>query len=210
MSDKDANWKYAEDGVVEPATVASARLIAAELGVDAITPSIGAQSAVVAAAARATNIIEIGTGVGVSGLWLLSAAPDALLTSIDAEAEHQHHARLRFLEAGVPANRIRLITGRALDVLPRMNENSYDLVFVDADPAQVIEYVEHALRLVKVGGTVLVPHALWRGRVANPAQRDDIATAFRTLVTEVSQSAAVISSISPIGDGLLQINKRTA
>jgi Predicted O-methyltransferase len=68
----------------------------------------------------------------------------------------------------VPANRIRLITGRATEVLPRMNDGAYDLVFVDADEGSVLDYVEHALRIARRGGMVLVAHALWRGRVADP------------------------------------------
>lgn len=111
------------------------------------------------------------------------------------------------LEAGVAPAKIRLIAGRALDVLPRMNENAYDIVFVDADAGNVIEYVEHGLRLARVGGTVLVPHALWQGKVGNPANRDDTATAFRTLISETSQSTAVVSALSVVGDGLLQITK---
>ncbi len=107
----------------------------------------------------------------------------------------------------VPANRARLIAGRALEVLPRMNEASYDLVLVDADPGPIIEYVEHALRLVRVGGTVLVPHALWRGRVADPAQRDDTVTNLRTLLAETSKSTAVLSALSLAGDGLLQLTR---
>ena len=50
-------------------------------------------------------------------------------------------------------------------------------------------------------------HALWRGRVSDPAQRDDVATGFRTLVTEIAASNAVVSALSPVGDGLLQITK---
>jgi len=80
-------------------------------------------------------------------------------------------------------------------------------VLVDADPASVIEYVEHGLRLVRPGGTVLVAHALWRGRVSNPSQRDDTVTAYRSLLREISSSTAVISALSPVGDGLLQLTK---
>jgi predicted O-methyltransferase YrrM len=93
-------------------------------------------------------------------------------------------------------------------VLPRMNENSYDVVLVDADPAGVIEYVEHGLRLARTGGVVLVAHALWNGRVANPAAREAVTADFRTLLTEVSTSPAVISSLSTAGDGLLHLVKR--
>ena len=207
MSDKELNWKYADDVVGEPEAIVKARQQSLELGIEPISPAIGAQVAVIAAAHAATSIVEIGTGAGVSGLWLLTGAPDATLTSIDSEVENQQHARTNLLEAGVAANRIRLIAGRASDVLPRMNENSYDVVFIDADPQSVIEYVEHGLRLAKPGGSVLVPHALWRGRVADPTQRDETASGFRSLITEISASSAVLSAVSPAGDGLLQISK---
>lgn len=209
MSDKDSNWKFADDVIVESEVIARARQQSLELGIEPITPNTGAQAAVVVAATAAENIIEIGTGVGVSGLWLLAGSANAHLTSIDVELEHQQHARAFFAESGIPANRVRLIAGRALDVLPRMNENSYDIVLIDADPTAVIEYAEHGLRLVRPGGTVLVARALWRGRVADPAARDEIATGFRTLIAETAASGAVISALSPGGDGLLQITKLT-
>lgn len=201
------NWKYSEDLIREPAITVQARANSQELGIDAVSPAVGAQLAVLAAAADAKAIVEIGTGAGVSGLWLFAGAPTATITSIDIELENQQVARASFIEAGIPANRFRLITGRASDVLPRMNENSYDLVLVDADPESVIEYVEHGLRLVRRGGTVAVPHALWRDRVADPAQRDDTVTDFRTLLAELSKSSAVLLALSPAGDGLLQITK---
>jgi len=210
VSDKDLNWKFSDDSVVESEPVVRARQQSLELGIDAISPAVGAQSAVIAAATGARSILEVGTGAGVSGIWLLTGAPEATLTSIDTEVDHQQHARALFTEAKIPANRVRLITGKAADVLPRMNENSYDIVFIDADPQSVIEYVEHGLRLARPGGTVLVAHALWRGRVANPAQRDQVATGFRTLLSEISGSTAVISALSPVGDGLLQITKLRA
>ena len=207
MSDKDANWKYVDEVVSESDVLARTRLHSLELGIDPISPAVGAQIAVVAAATRAKSIVEVGTGAGVSGLWLLTGAPEAMLTSIDAEPDAQRHARTAFADAGIASNRFRLITGRALDVLPRLNENSYDIVLIDADPLSIIEYVEHGLRLVRPQGSVLVPHALWRGRVADPAQRDATATAFRALVAEISSSPAVVSALSPAGDGLLQITK---
>lgn len=207
MSDKDRNWKFAEELLLEPEVIARSRAQALELGVEPISPAIGAQCAVIAAATGATSIAEIGTGVGVSGLWLFTGATRAILTSIDTELGYQEYARTHFAEAGIASNRVRLITGRALDVLPRMNESSYDVVFVDGDPASAIEYVEHGLRLARPGGTVLVPHALWRGRVADPAQRDELTTTFRSLLTEVTASKAVTSALSPVGDGLLQVTR---
>lgn len=208
MADKELSWKFAEDFIVERQSIAQARLQSIELGIDPVSPAMGAQLALIAAASAATNIIEIGTGVGVSGLWLLTGAPEATLTSIDFELDYQQSAKQAFSEAGIAPNRVRLIAGRAIDVLPRMNEQSYDVVLVDADPQSVIQYVEHGLRLVRTGGTVLIAHALWRGRVADPAQRDDTVTGFRSLLSEISESSAVISALSPVGDGLLQLTKR--
>jgi predicted O-methyltransferase YrrM len=208
VSEQDSNWKYADQIVNEAEPIARARRHALEMGIEPISPAVGAQSALIAAATNAQNIVEIGTGTGVSGLWLLSATPRAVLTSIEAETELQSVARQSFLDAGIAPNRVRLITGRALDVLPRMNENSYDIVFVDGDPGQVIENVEHGLRLVRPGGTGLVPRALWRGRVSDPAQRDEVTTSFRTLVQEIAASDAVVAALSPVGDGLLQLTTR--
>ena len=135
-------------------------------------PAVGAQCAVIAAASQALNIVEIGTGAGVSGLWLLHGSPRATLTTIDSEPEHLGAARQAFAEAKIPPARARFITGRASEVLPRMNEASYDIVLVDADPEGVIEYVEHGLRLVRAGGTVLVPRVLATVRWRDPVRRD--------------------------------------
>ena len=208
MAESDAIRRYALEAAVEPESIERARARAVELGADPISAAVGAQIAVVTAATAATaalNIVEIGTGAGVSGLWLLHGSPRATLTTIDIEPEHLAAARTAFAEAKVPAARSRFITGRAADVLPRMNEASYDIVLVDADPEGVIEYVEHGLRLVRAGGTVLVPRALRGGAVADPVRRDPITTAFRSLIEETQDSPAVLGALSIVGEGLLQL-----
>jgi predicted O-methyltransferase YrrM len=207
VAEKDLDWKFAEELVVESDVIRAARAHSLEHGVEPISPAQGAQLAVLTAATNAKTIIEVGTGFGISGLWMFTGAPDATLTSIEIEIDFQQSAKRAFADFGIPAKRARLIAGRALEVLPRMNESSYDIVLVDADPASVIEYVEHALRLVRVGGTVVVPHALWRGRVADPAQRDETVTDFRTLLGEIAGSSAVLSALSLAGDGLLQLTR---
>jgi predicted O-methyltransferase YrrM len=207
VADKETSWRYAEEFVVEPAPIAKARQHSLELGVAPVTPATGAQLAVLAAASASHSILEIGTGAGVSGLWLFRGAPEATLTSIDLEFSHQQLARTAFAEAEVPANRIRLITGRAIDVLPRMNDGAYDLVFIDADPGALLAYVEHGLRIARRGGLVVVAHALWEDRVADPAQRDDTVSDHRALLATIAESTAVVSSLSTAGDGLLQLVK---
>lgn len=208
MSEKEANWQYADAIVVEDEQIALARQNSLELGIDPVSPGVGAQLALTSAMLGARSMVEIGTGVGVSGMWLLSGAPTASLTTIDVEADHLQAARLAFADAGYAGNRVRFIAGQALQVLPRMNEESYDVVFIDADPARVIEYVEHGLRLVRRGGAVLVARALWQGRVANPTKRDEVATGYRTLLEEISTSTAVFAALSPVGEGLLQLVRR--
>ena len=205
MSDQDAIARFAAESTVEPDHIVRARAHALEVGAMPVSPAVGAQSAVIAATSRATSIMEIGTGAGVSGLWMLHGAPHAILTTIDKEPEHLGVARQAFHEARVPAARARFITGRALEVLPRMNEGSYDVVFVDADPENVIAYVEHGLRLVRAGGTVLIPRVLHGGKVADPVQRDAQTRAYRSRIQEVQASPAVVGALSTVGDGRLQL-----
>lgn len=197
--------KYLDDLAAEDDVLTAARDASVELGISPIAPALGAQLAAIAASTQATSILEVGTGAGVSGLWLLRGAPQATLTSIDTELDHQQHARAAFGRAGIPVTRARLITGRARDVLPRMNEGSYDIVLIDADAAGMLEYVEHALSLVRVGGSVLVAHALLGGKVADPAQRDERVADVRDLLRALTASDAVQAAVSPVGDGLLQI-----
>lgn len=205
MSENDANARFIRESIVEPAPIARARAHALELGAAPVSPAVGSQIAVLAAATGARSIVEIGTGAGVSGLWLLRGAPQAVLTSIDNEPEHLAAARQAFADARIPATRARFITGRAADVLPRMNEASYDIVLVDADAENVIDYVAHGLRLVRTGGVVLVPRILSGGRVADPVQRDEVTSAYRSLVQETQESPVVLATVSASGEGLLQL-----
>ncbi|MBT2475029.1 class I SAM-dependent methyltransferase [Microbacterium sp. ISL-103] len=205
MSENDANARFIRESITEPSPIARARAHAVELGASPISAAVGSQIAVLAAATGARSMVEIGTGAGVSGLWLLRGAPQAVLTSIDNEPEHLAAARQAFSDARIPVTKARFITGRAADVLPRMNEASYDIVLVDADPENVIDYVEHGLRLVRTGGMVLVPRILGGGRVADPVQRDEVTSAYRSLVQETQESSAVLATVSTSGEGLLQL-----
>ncbi len=205
MGEQNANYRFAAEATIEPDHIVKARAHALELGAAPISPGVGAQCAVIAAASQPLNLVEIGPGAGGSGLWLLHGSPRATLTTIDTEPEHLAAARQAFGDAKVPPARARFITGRAAEVLPRMNEASYDIVLVDADPEGVIEYVEHGLRLVRAGGTVLVPRVLGGGSVADPVRRDPVTTAYRSLIQETQSSPAVIGALSIVGEGLLQL-----
>ena len=207
MIDKISSWKFAEDYAVEAAAIAEARHHADQLGVESITPASGAQLAVLAAISKAKNIVEAGTGAGVSGLWLLSASKDSILTTIDNEPEYQNVARKNFAAADIPASRIRVITGKAKAVMGNMAESGYDLVFLDIDPLELEDLLPTAVGLIRPGGALVVSHALWRDRVPNPALRDDETAALRATIKAFSNVTGFISSISMVGDGLLLIAK---
>lgn len=157
-----------------------------------------------AASVGAKAVVEIGTGAGVSGLWLLRGmAPDGVLTTIDVEAEHQRAARETFTQAGIPANRTRLITGRALDVLPRLTDGAYDVVFCDGKKDEYADYLTAAMRLLRPGGIVVFDNALWHGRVPDPSQRDPETVAIRELLRAVRDDERLVPVLLAAGDGLL-------
>src|SRR5690348_1164298 len=132
----EASVSYAESFVVEDDIVLGARERARELGCVPIGAAGGAMLRVLAAATGARSAVEIGTGAGVSGLYLLGGmAADGVLTTIDVEGENQRAAKDAYAEAGIAAQRYRLINGTAAEVLPRLRDEAYDLVFVDADKA---------------------------------------------------------------------------
>lgn len=181
-----------------------ARARGEELGCVPVLPGVGAALRLLAATLPARSVVEIGTGAGVSALWLLQGMPaDGVLTTIDVEPEHQRAAREAFTEAGIPANRTRVISGRALDVLPRLTDGAYDLVLCDAAKPEYEDYLEQALRLLRPGGVVAFDNALWHDKVADPAQRDETTTAIRELGKRVRGDERLLSALLPSGDGLL-------
>ncbi|MFZ1286963.1 MAG: O-methyltransferase, partial [Candidatus Phosphoribacter sp.] len=158
-------------------------------------------------AARA--VVEVGTGAGVSGLWLLAGMPpDGVLTTIDVEAEHQRAAREAFADAGIAHQRTRVILGRALDVLARMTDAAYDLAFIDGDKDEYPAYVHEARRLLRPGGVLAIDNMLWHGQVADPAARDERTRILRDLGKALRDSEEFTTVMLPVGDGLLVAVKR--
>jgi len=152
----------------------------------------------------ARSIVEIGTGTGVSGLYLLRGmADDGVLTSVDLEAENQRIAREEFTTAGFKPQRFRLIAGAGLDVMPRMTDAGYDLVFLDGEKVEYGEYLEQAVRLVRPGGVIVFDNALWHDRVADPAQRDPETVTIRETIARVKDDDNLRGLLLPLGDGLL-------
>jgi len=153
---------------------------------------------------QAKSVVEIGTGTGVSGLWLLRGMhAEGVLTSVDLEAENQRLARETFTEAGFASQRFRLIAGSGLDVMARLTDAGYDIVFLDGDKVEYGEYLDQAMRLVRPGGIIVFDNALWHDRVADPAQRDPETTGIREVLQRVANDERLRSVLLPVGDGLL-------
>ncbi len=200
---------YAEFFVPESDVVLAARSRAADLGSAPTGSGTAAALTFLAAAVSARSVVEIGTGTGVSGLHLLAGmAPDGILTTIDVEAEYQRAAKKAFVEAGIAPTRTRLINGRALDVLPRLTDGAYDLVFVDGARTEYPQYVGEALRLLRPGGILVVDGALAGDKVADPTQRDADTVAVRDAGRLVRDDEMLTSVLVPLGDGLLAAVKR--
>jgi len=206
---KPASWAYSEEFIAESEVIEQARHRGEELGCTPVLPGAGAALRLLAAASGARAVAEVGTGAGVSGLWLLGGMPsDGILTTIDVEAEHQRAARKAYAAAGVAPQRTRVITGRALDVLPRLTDGAYDMVVVDGDKAEYAAYVEQALRLLRPGGVLALDNMLWHDKVADPAARDETTTALRDLGKMLRDHDGLVPCLLPVGDGLLAAVKR--
>jgi predicted O-methyltransferase YrrM len=196
--------------VPEPEVIEAARRRGLEFG-DATPVGTGAGAVLrfVAASVQARHVVEIGTGAGTSGLWLLSGMPDdGVLTTIDSSAEHQRAAREAYAAAGYAHQRTRVITGAAADVLPRMTDGAYDLVVIDADKPGYPTYVEHAVRLLRAGGVLAVDNMLWHDQVADPAARDATTSTLRDLGKTLRDHDQLSTALLPVSDGLLVAVKR--
>lgn len=206
---KPASWTYAEEFVPEDEVVEAARHRGAELGATPVGTGVGAALRLLAAALSAQSVIEVGTGAGTSGLWLLQGMhPDGVLTTIDVEAEQGRAAKKAYADAKVPHQRTRVITGRALDVLPRMTDGAYDMVLIDADKSGYPAYVAHGIRLLRPGGILVLDNMLWHDKVADPAQRDADTVTLRDLGKALRDDERLLSALLPVGDGLLAAVKR--
>lgn len=195
---------HAEGSISEDAIVTAARERAMDAGAGAVTPAAGALLGLLARLSGGRAVVEVGTGAGVSGLWLLSGMrDDGVLTTIDIEPEHQRLAKQAFSEAGIGPGRTRLIAGRAQEVLTRLADESYDLVFFDAAPVDQAHFVAEGVRLLRPGGIIVVHHAALDGRAGDPAAHDSDVIAVREAARLIAEDERFTPVMVPLGDGIL-------
>ena len=186
-----------------------ARANGEEIGAPDPTPGVGNFLKFATQLSKAKSVVEIGTGSGVGGLWLLSGMPaDGVLTTIDSEREHSKIARNIFEEADIPTTKYRIITGKLIEVIGKLADSSYELIIIR--PAlDLFDMIQESYRLLKPNGLLIIDQALSAGKVADPTQRDPESIARRDGIKVIKEDERWAASVLPIGAGVLVANKLT-
>ena len=164
-------------------------------------PEVGKLLAILARSRGAKRILEVGTAIGYGTLCLARGAPEARVLTIDPDPERRELAR-GFLDRAGVLERIELIDGEALQVLPRL-DGPFDLVYLDALKEEYRRYLDLALPKMALGGLVVVDNALWKGRVAEPpAEEDRAADAIRAFNGYLMIHPQLEAVLLPLGDGV--------
>lgn len=168
----------------------------------AVNPDTGALLRVLVAASGGRRVLEVGTNLGYGALWMAAGlAPGGRLDTIEIDPRLVERARANFREAGV-ADRVEVLQGAALDVLPRLPEGAYDLVFLDCVKAEYPAYLEHARRLLRPGGILAADNLLWHGQAWDPEARDEDTQGIRAYTTAVRADGRLATTVVAVGDGL--------
>jgi predicted O-methyltransferase YrrM len=150
----------------------------------------------------ARRILEIGTFTGYSSTAMaLALPPDGRIVCLDVSEEWTSRAQEAWAEAGV-ADRAELRIGPAAESLETLDDDSFDLAFIDADKTGYDTYYEGCLRVVRPGGLILIDNVLQGGRVVDPSADDENVQAIRALNEKIASDERVDMTLLPVADGL--------
>ena len=195
-------WNYSQSFISEDSNLIKARDKAKELGLSAIGQGVGSLLKFLASTIDASNVVEIGTGTGVSGLWLFRGMNSAgVLTSIDSDQERQRAAKEIFSEAGIASNKIRLIAGRAIEVVAKLTDNAYDLMFISGDKLEYETLLDQSLRLLRPGGILVFNNIL---DDSNSADNE----AVKAVSEKIKDDSRLVSVMLPSGSGIIASSYR--
>lgn len=154
------------------------------------------------------NILEIGTYTGYSAICLAEGLKEGgKLYTIDINEELEEMVRRYLKEAGI-ADKTEYIIGNALEVIPTLNQ-TFDLVFIDADKENYLNYFELIFEKVNTGGFIIADNVLWSGKVLeSPEQQDKDTKAITAFNNVIQNDARVDNVLFPIRDGLMVIQKK--
>ena len=203
----DLDW--IESLALDPAPALLAIEAAAEPeGVPIVDRDAGRVLSVLAAGRR--RIVEVGTAIGYSTLWLALGQPsDGTIVTIDPDRDRTDRARGWWREAGIADERIQVVNAPALEAFAAADPalaGPFDLAFIDALKPEYEAYLEALVPRLVPGALVLADNVLWSGRVsgAMPSESGDASVAaLRSFDRSVLADPRFTSTILPDGDGLL-------
>ncbi|WP_223487685.1 class I SAM-dependent methyltransferase [Pseudomonas sp. A-RE-19] len=177
-----------------------------------VAPEQGQFLALLVKLIGARRLLEVGTFTGYSALCMAAALPDdGSLICCDLPGDYNATARRYWQEAGLAAC-IDLRLAPALETLAQLERQGqgghFDLIFIDADKANYPAYLEHALRLLRVGGLAVFDNTLWSGRVLEDNPESEDTRAIQALNRALKDDSRVDLSLLPLGDGLTLCRKR--
>ncbi|UFJ38975.1 O-methyltransferase [Brevibacillus humidisoli] len=152
---------------------------------------------------KPTSILEVGTAIGYSTIWLAEAAPQARIVTLEIDENRASRARANITEAGVD-DRVEVIVGDATAGLP--DHGTFDCLFIDAAKGQYRTFLDQYLPLVNEGGLLIVDNVLFRGLVTDP---DQAGKRLRPMVEKIrdfnrylAEHPQLETTFVPIGDGV--------
>ena len=150
---------------------------------------------------RPRNILEIGTFTGYSALCLAEGLQEGgRLYTLEADEELEARIR-RNIESAGKSGCIELIIGQALDIIPTLNIN-FDLVFIDADKLNYLNYYKLVIDKLNIGGVILSDNVLWSGKVSDEAKNDATTQLLREFNDYLAQDDRTEKVLLPVRDGL--------
>ena len=158
---------------------------------------------------NAKNCLEIGTFTGFSALTMALALPDdGLVTTLDKDQKIINTA-INFFKKGNLDKKILPIVAPALDTLKKMIKDNkiFDLIFIDADKGNYINYFNSSLDLIKSRSIVIVDNVLWHGKAYNKNKNDKQTNTIREFNSYIKNDKRVEKFIIPLGDGLMVCRK---
>ena len=163
-----------------------------------VGPEEGALLALLVRMTGARRILELGTNIGYSGLWLLSS-PQATLTTVERQESFAERARENFRQAKVDS-RAQVIIGEVPSILTTL-QGSFDLIFQDVDKLQYVPCLPHCLRLLRPGGLLVSDNVLWSGKVAGP-EDDPTTQTIRAYNKALTSDPGLTTVLLPLRDGV--------
>ena len=182
-------------------------------GLPLVDAEVGALLQVMATAAGALRILEIGTAIGYSGIWLARALPaGGMLITLEIDEDRASEARQNFAHAGV-ADRVSVVVGDAQLKLAKVS-GPFDLIFQDGDKQLYTPLLDRLVALLRPGGLLVTDNVLWDGEVvagfqAEPRHNPDDTRAIIEYNQRVANHPALLTSIVPLRDGVSISVKRS-